>query len=42
MQNEKCAVFRLISQAQVKESIRVIEAVVRVGGQPPILYWREY
>jgi general secretion pathway protein K len=38
---EKGAVFRLISQAQVKETTRVIEAVVRVGDQKP-LYWREY
>jgi general secretion pathway protein K len=42
MQNQKGAVFRLISQAQVNETTRVIEAVVRVGGQPPILYWREF
>jgi len=40
MQNEKGAVFRLISRAQVKETTRVIESVVRSGGQ--ILYWREY
>jgi len=39
MQKEKGAVYRLISRAQVKETTRVIEAVVR-GVQ--ILYWREY
>ncbi len=39
MQKEKGAVFRFISQAQVGETIRVVEAVVRSG---QILYWREY
>ena len=39
---EKGAVFRLTSRAQVNETVRVIEAVVRVGGQPPVLYWREF
>lgn len=38
---EKGAVFRLISRAQVMETVRVIEAVVRVGEKQP-LYWREY
>lgn len=42
MQNEKGATFRLISQAQVHETIRIIEAVVNFGGAQPILYWREY
>jgi general secretion pathway protein K len=37
---EQGKVFRLISRAQVKETTRVIESVVRSGGQ--ILYWREY
>jgi general secretion pathway protein K len=40
-QPEKGTVFRLTSRAQVNETVRVIEAVVRVGGQQP-LYWREY
>lgn len=39
---QKGAVFRLISRAQVSETVRVIEAVVRVSGQPAVLYWREY
>jgi general secretion pathway protein K len=43
MQSEKGATFRLLSQAQVKETVRIIEAVVNFGGmQPAILYWREY
>jgi general secretion pathway protein K len=42
MQNEKGATFRLISQAQVKETVRVIEAVVQPASTQPILYWREY
>jgi general secretion pathway protein K len=43
MLTEKGATFRLISQAQVNETVRIIEAVVRFGGaQPAILYWREY
>jgi len=41
MQQEKGSVFRLVSRAQVKESVRIIEAVVRVGESQP-LYWREY
>ena len=36
---EKGAVFRFISQAQVGETVRVVEAVERNG---QILYWREY
>lgn len=39
MQQEKGSVFRFISQAQVGETVRVVEAVVRSG---QILYWREY
>jgi len=40
---EKGAVFRLISQAQVNETVRVIETVVRISGlQSTVLYWREY
>jgi general secretion pathway protein K len=39
---EKGAVFRIVSQATVNETIRVIEAVVRIGGSPPVIYWREY
>jgi general secretion pathway protein K len=36
------SVYRIISQGQVGESIRTIEAVVRIGGtKPPFLYWRE-
>lgn len=42
MQNEKGATFRLISQAQVKETVRIIEAVVQPAAAQPILYWREY
>jgi general secretion pathway protein K len=41
MQKQQGKVFRLTSRAQVNETVRVIEAVVRVGGQQP-LYWREY
>jgi general secretion pathway protein K len=41
MQTEKGNVYRIVSQATVKETVRVIEAVVRVGEQKP-LYWREY
>ncbi len=40
MQVEKGQIFRIISQAQVKETIRVVEAVVDSGGKA--LYWREY
>lgn len=36
-------VFRVRSQAQVKETIRIVEAVVRLGtGTSTVLYWREY
>ena len=36
-------VYRLRAEGQVREIRRVIEAVVRLGGgQPTILYWREY
>lgn len=42
MQMEKGSIFRLISQAQVKETIRIIEAVVQPGTSQPIIYWREY
>jgi general secretion pathway protein K len=42
MQNEKGSIFRLISQAQVKETVRIVEAVVQPGATQPILYWREY
>ncbi|MCM2357235.1 MAG: type II secretion system minor pseudopilin GspK [Geobacteraceae bacterium] len=44
-QQEKGAVFRLISRAEVSETVRIIEAVVRVssqGSQPTVLYWREH
>lgn len=34
------ATFRLISQAQLNETARIVEAVVNTSGQ--ILYWREY
>ncbi|HEY6871901.1 MAG TPA: type II secretion system minor pseudopilin GspK [Geobacteraceae bacterium] len=36
----KGTVYRIISQATVGETVRVIEAVVNTGGQT--LYWREY
>lgn len=40
---EKGDVYRLISRATVKETTRIVEAVVRLGGmQPILLYWREY
>jgi general secretion pathway protein K len=42
MQQEKGAVYRILSQATVKETTRYIEAVVRLGNQSQILYWREY
>lgn len=35
-------VYRIVSQATVKETTRIVEAVVQTNGQPPILYWREY
>lgn len=40
MQIEKGQIFRLISQAQVRETTRVVEVVVNSGGT--ILFWREY
>ncbi len=40
MQQEKGQIFRIISQGQVKETVRVIEAVLDNGGK--IMYWREY
>lgn len=39
---EKGQIFRLTSRAKVGETTRVVEAVVKPGGTPPILYWREY
>ena len=42
MQSEKGATFRLISQARVNETVRIIEAVVQPAAAKPILYWREY
>jgi general secretion pathway protein K len=42
MQSEKGNIFRLISQSQVNETIRIIEAVVQPTSGHPILYWREY
>ena len=38
--NCKGSIFRIISQAQVKDTIRVVEAVVETGGKN--FYWREY
>ncbi|KAF0219746.1 MAG: proteinral secretion pathway protein [Geobacteraceae bacterium] len=35
-------IYRLVSRGRVKETSRVIEAVVNIGGSPPTLYWREY
>jgi general secretion pathway protein K len=42
LSQEKGAVFHIVSQGTVNETVRVIEAVVRIGGHPPVLYWREY
>jgi general secretion pathway protein K len=42
LSQEKGSVFRIVSQATVNETVRVIEAVVRFYGQPNVLYWREY
>jgi general secretion pathway protein K len=42
MEEEKGAAYRIISRATVKETTRYIEAVVRLGNQSQILYWREY
>jgi general secretion pathway protein K len=36
----KGTVFRIHSEAKVKETTRIVEAVVNTGGQ--FLYWREY
>jgi general secretion pathway protein K len=38
----KGTVFRIQSRAQVKDTVRIIEAVVRVvGTDSTVLYWRE-
>lgn len=38
----KGSVYRIQSRAQVRDSVRIVEAVVRLGGtQPAVLYWRE-
>lgn len=38
----KGSVFRIQSRAQVRDSVRIVEAVVRFdGAQPKVLYWRE-
>lgn len=36
------SVYRIRSEGRVGESISVAEAVVRMGPQPTVLYWREY
>ena len=36
----KGTVYRIVSQATVGETTRIIEAVVRIDGM--VLYWREY
>jgi len=41
-EKEKGAVFRIVSQATVNETVRVIEAVYRKDSSTPIIYWREY
>ena len=39
----KGSLYRLRSQATVNETVRIIEAVVRIDGPKPIIhYWREY
>ncbi|HEY6838179.1 MAG TPA: type II secretion system minor pseudopilin GspK [Geobacteraceae bacterium] len=39
----KGSVFRIRSEARVRETRRVVEAVVRMSGTTPaVLYWREY
>lgn len=39
----KGTVYRILSQATVRETIRIIEAVVRLDGNAPtVLYWREF
>jgi general secretion pathway protein K len=38
----KGTVFRIQSRAQVRDTVRIVETVVRIGGtKPAILYWRE-
>lgn len=38
----KGTVFRIQSRAQVRDTVRIVEAVVRIGdAQPAVLYWRE-
>ncbi|HEX9022363.1 MAG TPA: type II secretion system minor pseudopilin GspK [Geobacteraceae bacterium] len=39
-QQMKGSIFRIISQAKVKDTIRIVEAVVNSSGKN--LYWREY
>lgn len=36
------SVYRIRSEGRVGESVSVAEAVVRMGPQPTVLYWREY
>ena len=39
----KGTVYRLVSQAAVGETVRVIETVIRLDGSTPtVLYWREF
>ena len=39
----KGAVYRIRSEAHVRETARVVEAVVRISGmQSTVLYWREF
>jgi general secretion pathway protein K len=42
LQEEKGAAYRILSRATVKETTLYIEAVLRLGSQSQILYWREY
>jgi len=38
----KGSIFRIQSRAQVRETVRIVEAVVRISGtQSVVLYWRE-
>jgi len=38
----KGTIFRVQSRAQVRDTVRIVEAVVRVDdAQPTLLYWRE-
>lgn len=38
----KGTVFRIQSRAQVRDTVRIVEAVIRLSGsQPDVLYWRE-